>query len=146
VTDRFAKNADAVSPAQARWFTRLTGIAAMAIIAQAAIAGEFNSHPGNAGWVLAHGLVSYVTLAATLAAAVFTLAQFRRTQQTVTILATGLFGLTVAQTIIGYLITVAGANILLVVHIPLAFVIFGLAGWLAVKAVAINGTKRRFRD
>jgi hypothetical protein len=143
--DRFAKNAESVTPRQSRWFASLMGVAAVAIIAQAAIAGQFVAHPGSAGWILAHGLISYATLATTLAAAVFTVAKLRRSQRIVTALTVGLFGLAVAQTIIGYLVT-AGIDALLIVHIPLAFIVFGLAGWLSVKATALTTVShRRFR-
>ena len=144
--DRLTKNADSVTPVQARWFAALMGLAAIAIIAQAAIAGEFVANSSNGGWIFAHGLIAYVTLGSTLAAAVFAVINFRSSQPAITALASGLFGLTLAQTAIGYLITVLGQDALLIVHIPLAFIVFGLTGWLSIRATAITAVShRRFR-
>jgi hypothetical protein len=49
-----------------------------------------------------------------------------------------LFAITLAQTAIGHLITDNGADGLVAIHIPLAFVIFGLTIWITGRAVRLN--------
>jgi heme A synthase len=136
-TTRFSSGVDLLSAGQIKWFARFTITAAVAIIVQAVIAGQFVAQPKSQGWVFAHGLISYVTLAATLAAAIYAVSSLRKTQAAVTRLSVLLFALTAVQTVVGYLITVGGQLGWVGVHVPLAFVVFGLTGWLSLKAGAI---------
>jgi hypothetical protein len=47
------------------------------------------------------------------------------------------FVITLAQTGIGHLITDDGHDCLIGVHVPLAFVIFGLTTWISTQAVRL---------
>ena len=140
---RFAGNVSELTRSQARVFFGLAGTASVVILVQAIVAGQFVAQPGNSGWIFAHGVMSYVTLAATLALAVFAVAQLRRSRSALTLLCSGLFVLTAVQTVIGYLITVGGQLGWVGVHVPLAFLIFGLTAWLSAKGAAIARAARR---
>lgn len=142
---RFAGNVSELTRSQARVFFGLAGSASLVILVQAVVAGQFVAQPGNSGWIFAHGVMSYVALAATLALAVFAVAQLRRSRSTLTLLCSGLFVLTAVQTVIGYLITVGGQLGWVGVHVPLAFLIFGLTAWLSAKGAAIASAARGTR-
>ena len=45
--------------------------------------------------------------------------------------------ITLAQTGIGHLISDRGDEELVAIHVPLAFVIFGLTSWISARAVAL---------
>ena len=51
-----------------------------------------------------------------------------------------LFAITLAQTAIGHLITDNGADGLVAIHIPLAFVIFGLTIWISARALRLSSS------
>jgi hypothetical protein len=53
-----------------------------------------------------------------------------------------LFVLIVIQTVIGHVITDGHHPGLIVVHVPLALLVFGLTVWLSVQAAVISRTAR----
>jgi hypothetical protein len=68
-----------------------------------------------------------------LATAIYAAATLRRVVPRLVLAAAVLFVLTLAQTDIGHLITDKGQDGWIAVHVPLAFVIFGLTLWLSLR-------------
>jgi heme A synthase len=96
------------------------------------------SQEGKDGWITVHGIVadaSWVLSLITVGYAFFTL---RRHFPVLIRLAVALFAVTLLQTGIGHLITEAGVDWLIAVHVPLAFVVFAVAGYLSVWAVRVR--------
>jgi hypothetical protein len=113
-------------------FVVTLALATALVFLQAVIAGVFVNQDGRDSWVTVHGVVADATWVAALVAAVVGLLRVRRTRPTLAWGTAALFVLTLAQTGIGHLITDKGMDGLIVVHVPLAVLIFGLATWLMV--------------
>jgi hypothetical protein len=125
--------ATASRPAGPRLFNALAGVTTLGIFLQAITAGEFVSQEHRDGWVTAHGLIANGTIFVALVTAVLGLALFRRERAALSWASAVLFVLLVAQSAIGYLITNAEQDGWIGVHVPLAFVIFGLTIWISVR-------------
>ena len=121
-----------------RAFAALVGVTSLAIVLQAITAGVFVNQDGRDGWVTVHGVIADVTWVTALITAAYALRRMRRTHPRLTWSAVALFVLLLAQTGIGHLITDKGIDGLIVVHVPLAMVVFGLAVWLSVSAVHVR--------
>jgi hypothetical protein len=67
---------------------------------------------------------------------------FRHSHRTLRLGSATLFVLDLAQTGIGHLIIDEGQDGLILVHVPLAFLLFGLTIWLSVRAALLRGTAR----
>jgi hypothetical protein len=118
--------------------TALVWLTTVAIFCQAIIAGQFVSQDGRDGWITVHGVVadaSWVLSLATVAVAFVTL---RHHFPMLVRSAAALFVVTLLQTGIGHLITDSGMDWLITVHVPLAFVVFAVAGYLSVWAVRVR--------
>jgi hypothetical protein len=127
-----------VSAGRLRWFAVFTWLTALAIFLQAVTAGQFVSQNHRQVWIDIHGGVSDAAWGLALIAAIFALVTMRRAFPRVTWLSVVLFVLTLAQTGIGHLITDHGQDGWIGVHVPLAFIIFALTGWLSVTAITLR--------
>jgi hypothetical protein len=121
-----------------RWFAILTWLTTLAIFLQAVTAGQFVSQGHKQAWVDIHGGVADAAWGIALITAIFALVTLRRSYPRITWLTVALFVLTLAQTGIGHLITDFGMNGWAAVHVPLAFIIFGLTGWLSLTAASLR--------
>jgi hypothetical protein len=138
-----ARTADqAVPSGRLTAFAALTGLTSLAIFLQGVTAGQFVSQPGHDSWVNVHGVVADVCWGLALITAVYAAITLRRVAPQLVAVAVLLFVLTLAQTGIGHLITDEGQNGWIAVHVPLAFVIFGLTLWLSVRAALIRRAAR----
>ena len=136
---RFLVSTSATSaPAASRWklFSALTGVTSLAIFLQAVTAGEFVSQDHRGGWIEVHNIISDVTLVVALGTAIFALVALRKFAPTLAWLSVVLFVLILIQSILGHLITDSHADGWIGVHVPLAFVIFGLTAWISFRATA----------
>jgi hypothetical protein len=115
-----------------RWFAALVGLTSLSILLQAVTAGQFMSHQHS--WLGVHDVVADVVMVLALATAIFTIVAFRRALPSVMWGAIALFILVAVQTVLGHLIVDAKIDWLVGIHVPLAFIVFGLAGWLAVQS------------
>jgi hypothetical protein len=131
-----------VPPGRFTVFAALTGLTSLVIFGQAVIAGQLVSQPGQHGWVSVHDVVADVACGLSLVTAIYAAAALRRAGPGLVVAAAGLFVLVLAQTGIGNLITHRGDDGLIAVHVPLAFVIFGLTLWLSVRAALSRRTIR----
>jgi putative Ca2+/H+ antiporter (TMEM165/GDT1 family) len=114
-------------------FAVLTGATTAAIFVQAITAGQFVSQEGKDGWITVHGVVADVAWGLALLTAVYGWLALRATHRRLVLAAAALFVVTLVQTGIGHLITDKGQDGWIAVHVPLAFVVFGLTLWLSVR-------------
>lgn len=122
------------SPSIYRWFAILTGLTSLSIFVQAIVAGLFVSQSHRNSWIDVHGIVANVVVVLALATAIFAIVTLRRVLRSVMWGSAVLFVLVVIQVVLGHLITDASLDGLIAVHVPLAFVVFGLSGWLAAQS------------
>lgn len=115
-----------------RAFSVLVGCTTFAILTQAVTAGMFVNQDGRDSWVSVHGVIADVTWAVALATALVGFRQVRRGHLRLWLASVGLFVLVLAQTGIGHLISDGGMDSLIVVHVPMAMLVFALAIWLSV--------------
>lgn len=127
----------AVRSGPSRAFAALTGLTSLAIFAQAITAGAFINQPGRQGWVDVHGMVANAAWVFALVTAVLAVVSFRTLAPALTGAAVALFVLLIIQTGMGYAIA-GGADGLLIVHVPLALLVFGLTVWLSVRAALLG--------
>ena len=127
-----------VPASRLRAFAALTGLTSLAIFAQPVIAGQFVSQGGKDSWITTHGVVADAAWVLALITAGYAAVTLRAAYPRLVLWAGALFVLTLAQTGIGHLITDHGQDGWIGVHVPLAFVIFGLTGWLSFKAATLR--------
>ena len=125
-------------PARLTAFAALTGLTSLAIFLQAVTAGQFVSQDGHDSWITVHGIIADVSWGLALITAIYAAVTLRRVLPGLVLAAAALFVLTLAQTGIGHLITDEGQDGWIPVHVPLAFVIFGLTLWLSVRAAMVR--------
>lgn len=116
-------------------FSILAATTTTAIFGQAITAGQFVSQDGRDSWITVHGVIADLSWAAALITAIYGAIKLREKLPRLVHLAAILFLLTLAQTGIGHLITDFGENNWIPVHVPLAFVIFGLTLWLSTWSI-----------
>jgi heme A synthase len=129
---------DQPSPSTLKWFSALVGLTSLAIFVQAVTAGEFVSQKNRGGWISAHDIVSDVVAVLALALAIFTIVRLRKASRPLLVGSIVLFVLVVIQIVLGHQITDNKQDWLIGVHVPLAFIIFGIAVWLPINAVALR--------
>jgi hypothetical protein len=123
-----------------RGFSALVGLTSLAIFGQAITAGEFISQQHRKGWIAAHDVVADIVVVLALATMIFTIVALRRVSRALLIGTIILFVLTVAQMLIGQQITDQDQDWLIGIHVPLAFIIFGIAIWLPIQSVTLRRT------
>lgn len=126
------------SPATLKWFSALIGLTSLSIFVQAVTAGEFVSQKNRGGWIDAHDIVADVVAVLALATMIFTIVALRKTSRALLVGTIVLFVLVVAQIFIGHQITDNKQDWLIGVHVPLAFIVFGIAVWLPINAVRLR--------
>jgi ABC-type uncharacterized transport system permease subunit len=115
-------------------FAALTGLTSLAILLQAVFAGEFINRADRGGWLSAHNVNAYVVVALAVATAAFAFARLRATAPGLIVRSVVLAVLLIAQAGIGSAVTNGGHDWLLVIHIPLALIVFGLTVYNSVLA------------
>jgi heme A synthase len=121
-----------------RWFAPLAGLTSLAILCQAITAGQFVSQEDRDGWIEAHNIIGLLTVVLAVATAVVAVILFRRRSRAIVWAAIALAVLTILQLVIGHLITDLEQDGWIGLHVPLAFVIFGLTGWLSFRSAALR--------
>jgi len=127
------------APAGIRVFNALAGVTTPAIFLQAISAGVFMSfRGGEAGepWVTTHRIVGYVAILLAVVTAVIAIVALRRSAAGLMGAAIALAVLLVAQVGIGQ--AIENARGLVAVHVPLAFIVFGLTIWLSVRGAVVR--------
>ena len=118
--------------------TALVWLTTAAIFCQAIIAGQFVSQDGKDSWITLHGVVADASWALSLITAGYSFLALRHHFPVLVRLAAALFAVTLLQTGIGHLITQLGMDWLIWIHVPLAFVVFAVAGYLSIWAVRVR--------
>ena len=126
------------SPSTLKWFSALTGLTSLSILAQAVIAGEFVSQKHRHGWIDVHDIVADVVAALALATMIFTIVALRKSSRALLVGTIVLLVLVVVQVFLGHQITDNNQDWLIGIHVPLAFIIFGIAVWLPINSVALR--------
>lgn len=130
---------DAPPPSQRiKVMTVLVWVTTVAIFCQAVLAGQFVSQDGKDTWITVHGVVADVSWVLTLISAGYAFFALRTYFPVLVRWSGVLFVATLIQTGIGHLITQMGMDWLIMVHVPLAFVVFAAAGYLSVWAVRVR--------
>jgi hypothetical protein len=130
--------ATSTAPKGIRLFNALIGVTTLGIFLQAITAGEFVSQEHRDGWITTHNIIADVTIVVALVTAIVGLVLVRATDRVLAWSGLVLFVLLLVQTMLGHLITDAEADGWIGVHVPLAFVIVGLAVWLAVRGAQVR--------
>jgi hypothetical protein len=113
-----------------RMFSIVNGLTLLGVLLQAVWAGEFIDRTGRDAWITVHEISGFVVVVLALATALAAVA-LRRVNSALPLGALGLLVLIVVQTGLGEAITRAGASELIVVHVPIAVLIFGLGVYLS---------------
>lgn len=124
-------------------FAAFIGVTSVAIFVQAVTSGQFVSQKHRGGWITAHNVAADVVAVLALGTMVFAIVALRRLSRTLLIGSIALFVLVVVQTMIGHEITDNSQDWLIGIHVPLAFIIFGLAVWLPIQSVALRRASTR---
>lgn len=124
-----------------RVFSALVGVTTLGIFLQAITAGEFVSQEHRGGWIDVHNIVANATLLVALATAIVGLVAVRRTEAAAAWASVVLFVLLVVQIAIGHLITEGKQDSWIGVHVPLAFVVFGITIWLSIRGALARRTR-----
>ena len=119
-------------------FAALTGLTSLAILLQGVFAGEFIDHGAHGGWLSAHDVNGYVVVVLAVVTAVYAVVALRSAARPLAIGSVVLAVLVIAQDAIGHAITDSNSDGLIVVHVPLALLVFGLTIWLSVSARAMR--------
>ncbi|MGD0386359.1 MAG: hypothetical protein ABSB73_09505 [Solirubrobacteraceae bacterium] len=119
-------------------FAALIGLTTLAILLQAVFAGEFVDRSHTGGWLSAHNANAVVVIALAVITAIYAVVALRNTARALVIGSIVLAVLVIVQTVIGHAITDDNDNGLLVIHVPLAMLAFGLTIWLSVKARSLR--------
>ena len=139
---RPAPQNDIAPPAsRIKTMTALIWLTTVAVFCQAIIAGQFVSQDGQDGWITVHGVVADISWVLALISTGYAYAALRTQFPILVRWTAALFVVTLAQTGIGHLITDKGMDWLIPVHVPLAFVVFAIAGYLSVWAVRVRRQK-----
>lgn len=134
------------NPGTTRWYAILIGLTTLFVFAQSFTSAEFISDatPEKAKdvWVNIHGGVADAAWGFAVIAAVFAIVALRRFQPRLTVWTVVLAVAVLAQTGLGHLISDFGMDWLVPVHIPLAFVVYGLAIWLSIRSALLGRAAR----
>ncbi len=112
-------------------FSLVNGLTLLGVLLQAVWAGEFIDHAGQGAWITVHEIGAFVVVVLALANALTTVPLWR-THSALTLGAFSLLVLIVVETGLGEAITRAGANELIVAHVPIAILVFGLGVYLSI--------------
>lgn len=126
------------SPAAVRVFSMVNGLTLLGVLLQAVWAGQFIDRAGRAPWITVHEITGFVVVVLSLLTALVAIALLRRANPALTWGAVGQFLLIVVQTGLGEAISKAGADNLIVSHVPIAMLIFGLGIYLSIAGARLR--------
>lgn len=120
-----------------RVFSVFNGLTLLGVLLQAVWAGEFIDRAGQGAWITVHEIGAFVVVVLALASALAAVALWRA-HSALALGACGLLVLVVVQTGLGEAITRAGANELIVAHVPIAILVFGLGIYLSIMGARLR--------
>lgn len=122
-------------------YAALLGLTTLAIFVQPITAGLFVNRESQSNYdslVTLHGVTADISWVLALVTASYALWKVRPFAPLIAWATAALFVTDIVQTGIGHLISDNGQDWLLYVHVPLAFVVFGLAIWLSVRSAMLR--------
>lgn len=129
-----------------RAFAILVGVTTLFIFLQSFTSAEFISDatPDKAKdvWVNIHGGVADAAWGFAVITAIVAVVALRRSHPRLVVWTVALALAAMAQTGIGHLITDWKMDWLVPVHVPLAFVVYGIAIWLSVRSALLSRAAR----
>jgi hypothetical protein len=126
------------APAAVRIFSIVNGLTLLGVLLQAVWAGLFIDQTGRDMWITVHEIGGFVVVLLALVTALVAAALLRRADSALTLGAVGLLVLIVVQTGLGEAITKSGRQELIVSHVPLAMLIFGLGVYLSIAGARLR--------
>jgi heme A synthase len=126
------------SPAAVKTFSMVNGLTLLGVLLQGVWAGLFIDRAEREPWVTVHEIGGFVVVVLSLVTALVAITLLRRADPALTFGAVGLLLLLVIQTGLGEGISKAGSQELLVSHVPLAMLIFGLGVYLSVAGARLR--------
>jgi heme A synthase len=123
-------------------FSMLNGLTLLGVLLQAVWAGKFVDRTGQGTWIAVHDIGAFVVVVLALATALAAVT-LRRADSALTLGALGLLVLIVVQTGMGEAITRASADGLIVAHVPIAVLIFGLGVYLSSMGARLRRSMSR---
>jgi nitronate monooxygenase len=126
------------SPGAVRAFSVLNGLTLLGVLLQAVWAGEFIDRTDRAAWVTVHEIGAFVVVVLALVTAVVAAATLRRANSALALGALAQLVLIVVQTGLGEAITEGGVDGLIVAHVPIAMLIFGLGIYLSIAGAQLR--------
>ena len=126
------------APGAVRAFSILNGLTLLGVLLQAVWAGEFIDRTDRAAWVTVHEIGAFAVVVLALVTAVVAAATLRRASSALALGALAQLVLIVVQTGLGEAITEGGAEGLIVAHVPIAMLIFGLGIYLSVAGAQLR--------
>lgn len=133
-----------VSPVARRYYAISIGVTTLFIFFQSLTAGEFITEglPDDAQetWTEIHGLTAYPIMVFALIAAIVAITQLRH-RRALVIGTVALFAASVLQWLLGHAITTLHLDWVTPIHVVLAFVVYGLGIWLAVRAATLKNSR-----
>ncbi|MGH3764555.1 MAG: hypothetical protein ACRDTX_05315 [Pseudonocardiaceae bacterium] len=126
------------APGAVRIFSILNGLTLLGVLLQAVWAGEFIDRAGQAAWITVHEIGAFVVVVLALATAGVALVALRRGSSALAFGALGQLVLIVVQTGLGEAITKSGAEGLIVAHVPIAMLVFGVGIYLSIAGAQLR--------
>lgn len=126
------------APAAVRIFSIVNGLTLLGVLLQAVWAGLFVDQAGRDMWITVHEIGGFVVVLLALVTALVAAVLLRRAGSALTLGAVGLLVLIVVQTGLGEAITKSGREELIVSHVPLAMLIFGLGIYLSIAGARLR--------
>lgn len=133
-------------PGAVRAFSVLNGLTLLGVLLQAVWAGEFIDRTDRAAWVTVHEIGAFIVVVLALVTAVVAAAALRRASSVLALGALAQLVLIVVQTGLGEAITEGGADGLIVSHVPIAMLIFGLGIYLSIAGAQLRRARARQED
>ncbi|MGH3670644.1 MAG: hypothetical protein ACRDSH_08400 [Pseudonocardiaceae bacterium] len=125
------------APGAIRAFSILNGLTLLGVLLQAVWAGEFIDRTERGVWLSAHEIGAFVVVVLALVTAVAA-ATLRRASSVLALGALAQLLLIVVQTGLGEAITEGGVDGLVVAHVPIAMLIFGLGIYLSIAGAQLR--------
>ncbi|HET9253666.1 MAG TPA: hypothetical protein VFO16_00510 [Pseudonocardiaceae bacterium] len=130
--------ADRISGAPVRIFSIVNGLTLLGVLLQAVWAGEFIYLPDKGIWLTLHEIGGFAVVVLALVTAVLAGTGLRRASPALAIGALLQFVLIVVQTGLGEAITKASSDGLIVIHVTLAMLIFGVGIYLSIAGAQLR--------
>jgi hypothetical protein len=122
---------DRLAPGAVRFFSIVNGLTLLGILLQAVWAGAFIDRPGANTWITVHEIGGFAVVVLALITAALAMTATRRAGSALTVATLSQLVLVVVQTGLGEAITKSGSDGLIIIHVPLAMLIFGLGIYLS---------------